>query len=162
MKNSRTRLPHAERGAVLVIALIMLAVMTLFVISMLKTSVIELKIGGASQIAALNLSNAEFAINNFIAMNTGLFAPNFASKTEALGGPRDVSLSYVDTVGNQAKIKPLQLDCAPWFAIGTQYGPNSLQAVQFDVAATATGSLGYGCTTVVHQGLQTLAPPNSC
>ena len=46
MKRHRIGSPHRTRGAVLVVSLIMLAVLTLFVISMLKTSVIELKIGG--------------------------------------------------------------------------------------------------------------------
>ena len=40
----------------------MLVVMTLFVISMLKTSIVELKIGGSSQVAALNFSNAGIAM----------------------------------------------------------------------------------------------------
>ena len=48
-----------QRGAVLVVSLIMLAVLTLFVISMLKTAVVELKIGGVSQTTALNVSAAD-------------------------------------------------------------------------------------------------------
>ena len=43
-----------QRGAVLIVGLVMLAVMTLLVVSMIKTSVVELKIGGASQIAQQN------------------------------------------------------------------------------------------------------------
>ena len=75
MKNFRTPRSHRQRGAVLVVSLIMLAVMTMFVISMLKTAVIELKIGGSSQVAAQNLANADIAIENFMALNSGRFAP---------------------------------------------------------------------------------------
>src|SRR5689334_10714150 len=62
-----------QGGAVLIVSLIMLAVLTLFVISMIKTSIIELKIGGASQTAALNLAAADAAVENFLALNGGRF-----------------------------------------------------------------------------------------
>jgi hypothetical protein len=60
---------NTQRGAVLVVSLIMLAVMTLLVITMIKTAVLDLKIGGASQQAALNLANAEVAINTYLVGN---------------------------------------------------------------------------------------------
>lgn len=153
--------PRNERGAVLIIALIMLAVMTLFVISMLKTSVLELKIGGVSHVVLLNLANAEAAIDNFIATNNGLFAPNFLTLAQGAGGPITASYSYTGYAGS-VSLQTIQLGCGAWAATGTQMGGSSLQAVQFDVAATATGQLGYGGTVVVHQGLQTLAAPGSC
>ena len=149
--------PRNERGAVLVISLIMLAVMTLFVISMLKTSIIELKIGGASQVAALNFSNAEFAINNFIAANQGRFAPGFLTLPPGSGG---VINTPPTVYGGTVAVTPTQLACGAWNAFGNMMGGSSLQAVQFDARALATGTLG-GATTV-HQGVQGLAPPGSC
>jgi hypothetical protein len=146
-----------ERGAVLVVSLIMLAVMTLLVVSMLKTAVIELKIGGVSQIAALNLANAEIAINNFIAANNGRFAPNFLTLAPGSGGP--INTPPVVNGGTVA-VAATQLACGPWATFNTQMGGTSLQAVQFDIRATATGTLGG--TTVLHQGVQSLAPPGSC
>ncbi|HUI26142.1 MAG TPA: PilX N-terminal domain-containing pilus assembly protein, partial [Candidatus Kryptonia bacterium] len=65
MRQLNSRHPRTQRGAVLIVSLVMLAVMTLFVISMLKTSVIELKIGGSSQVASINVANADSAIDNF-------------------------------------------------------------------------------------------------
>ena len=157
MKHSRTRHPRAQRGAVLIIALIMLAVMTLFVISMLKTSVIELKIGGASQVASINLSNAEIAINRFIQLNNAVWAPYFLTNGKAAANANNYS-GY----GGDVIIVPTQLYCGSWTDIGTQIGATSLQAAQFDLQATATGALGFGGRTVVHQGVQTLAGAGSC
>jgi Tfp pilus assembly protein PilX len=54
---------------VLVVALIMLAVMSLLVITMIKTVVVDLEIGGASQQAAVNLANADVALNTYIGQN---------------------------------------------------------------------------------------------
>jgi len=155
-----------QRGAVLVVGLIMLVVITLFVISMIKTSSIELKIGGASQIAALNFSNAELAINNFISLNNGQFAPGFLSiPTGNPGAPVACSLAncggnlpLVD--GGSVTVTPTQLACGNWIAYGQQMGALNLQAVQFDISANATGTLG-GSTTV-HSGVQSLAAPGSC
>ena len=93
MKYSRIPRFHRQRGAVLVVSLIMLAVMTMFVISMLKTAVIELKIGGSSQVAALNLTNADTAIDNFMAVNSGRFAPNFLSSAVPTAAPDPTSFS---------------------------------------------------------------------
>ena len=59
MNTAKLHSPPHQRGAVLVVSLIMLAVLTLFVISMLKTAVVELKIGGVSQTTALNVSAAD-------------------------------------------------------------------------------------------------------
>jgi len=154
--------PRNERGAVLIVALIMLAVMTLFVISMLKTSVLELKIGGISHVALLNLANAEASIDNFISVNAGRFAPGFLGQpVGSAQAPVTASYTYAGYAGS-VTLQAVQLGCGAWAATGTQMGGSSLQAVQFDVAATATGQAGYGGTVTVHQGLQTLAAPGSC
>ena len=158
-----------ERGAVLIVSLIMLAVMTLLVISMLKTTVIELKIGGVSQVAALNLANAEMAVNKFIADNNGRFAPGFLTLT-ALGtdcnnttvgpGPCNDPPGHGNVNGGTVAVAATQLSCGAWASFNTQMGGTSLQAVQFDIRATATGTLGG--TTITHQGVQSLSPPGSC
>ncbi len=136
-----------QRGAVLVVSLIMLAVMTLFVISMLKTSIIELKIGGSSQVAAINFSNAELAVNNFISLNQGRFAPGFITL------PAGMINTAAAVQGGSVAVTPTQLACGPWIVFGTQIG--GIQAAQFDLRATAVGTLG-GSTTI-HQGVQALA-----
>ena len=166
MKQPPIRTLPRERGAVLVVSLIMLAVMTLFVISMLKTSIIELKIGGASQVAALNFGNAESALNKTVDDNNGRFAPGFATLTMLGTGCNRVTVGAGPCVdppsfdGGTVAVTLVQLACGPWAQLGVQMGATNLQAVQFDVRAAATSTLGG--STVLHQGVQTLAPPNSC
>ena len=159
--------PRGQRGAVLVVSLIMLAVLTLFVISMIKTSIIELKIGGASQTAALNMSAADSAIENFLSLNSGRFAPNWLTLVGA-AGPVAGSLNYTaaqgaySALGSSVVIVATQLSCGAAKQIGAQIGPQGQQAVQFDIAATASGAVGVGGQTVVHQGVQALAPSGAC
>ena len=167
MSHPLTGLPRRERGAVLVVSLIMLAVLTLFVISMIKTSVIELKIGGSSQIAAINLAAADAAIDNFLALNGGRFAPGWLAAAGA-SGPVAGSFNYTaansayGALGSSVIVTAVQLSCGAWSQIGTMFGAMSLQAVQFDLASTATGGLGTAGTAVVHQGVQAAAPSGAC
>jgi Tfp pilus assembly protein PilX len=155
-----------QRGAVLIVSLIMLAVMSLFVISMLKTSILELKIGGASHVAQLNFANAEFAINKWINDNNGRLAPNFLGIAPLAAG---CNVSTVGSgqctdpptvFGGTVAITPTQIHCGPWAQFGNMMGSMQLSAVQFDLRATGTGTLGG--TTIIHQGVQSLAPPSSC
>jgi hypothetical protein len=163
----RSSSPAGQSGAVLIVSLIMLAVLTLFVISMIKTSIIELKIGGASQTAAVNLSAADSSIDNFLALNSGRFAPSWLSALGA-AGPVGGSLAYTTAysaygaLGTSVVLLANQISCGAPKRIGEQIGPESMQAVQFDIAATATGALGIGGVAVVHQGVQSLAPSGSC
>ncbi len=167
MNHSHTGLPRRERGAVLVVSLIMLAVLTLFVISMIKTSVIELKIGGSSQIAAINLAAADASVDNFLALNGGRFAPGWLT-AGGVAGPVAGSFNYTaansayGNLGSSVVLVAVQLSCGAWSQIGTMFGAMSLQAVQFDLTSTATGGLGTAGSAVVHQGVQAAAPGGSC
>ena len=166
MINQMSGAPFRQRGAVLVVSLIMLAVLTLFVISMIKTSIVELKIGGVSQTAASNLSAADSAIDNFLALNSGRFAPDWLPKAAGAGGPVAGSFAYSTAVtaysalGASVQLAGVQLSCGAPKRVGEQIGPNSLKAVQFDIWATAIG--GTGGRVVTHQGVQSLAPSGSC
>lgn len=165
---------HRQRGAVLVVGLVMLAVMTLLVVSMIKTSVVELKIGGASQVAQQNLTNAELMINRFVDLNNGRFASNFLALPEASGGPRTtpiatasysattalLSVQNANVYGGQANLIVRQNQCTDCKQQGTQLGTGTIQCVYFDVSSTAVGVLG-GSTTI-HQGVRTLVPSGSC
>lgn len=168
-------LQSRQRGAVLIVGLVMLAVMTLLVVSMIKTSVLELKIGGASQIAQQNLTNAERLISNFIDVNNGRFAADYLALSTATGGPvapatgtgsynsanftYNVSFSSVNFLhgAGTANMQVRQLQCSGMRIIGSA---PTLQFVFFDVGSTATGDLG-GSTTV-HQGIRSTVPAGSC
>lgn len=168
MNSLRTGLPRRERGAVLVVSLIMLVVLTLFVISMIKTSVIELKIGGSSQTAAINLAAAEAAVDRFLAMNSGKFAPGWLTNPVPAQAPDPASRNYTagssayGALGSTVVVVVNQISCGAFSQIGTMFGAMTLQAVQFDVAATAKGGLGTGGASVVHQGVEAAAPSGAC
>ena len=63
-----------QRGAVLVIGLVMLTVMTLLVVSMMKTSIIDLKIGGVTQDNLVNVNNADVILNTYYNEYSGKFS----------------------------------------------------------------------------------------
>lgn len=171
LKLARTK-AH-QRGAVLIVGLVMLAVMTLLVVSMIKTSVVELKIGGASQITQQNLSNAERLISTFIDVNNGRFAVDYLALATSAGGPVApasgtatwnatsglYSVAAVSLHGGNAALQVRQLQCTDLRVVGTQVG-GVVQYVFFDVRSTATGDLG-GSTTV-HQGIRSTVPAGSC
>lgn len=145
-----------ETGAVLVVSLIMLVIMTLFVVSMLKTSLLELKIGGASQVALLNFSNAQTSINDYIQSNNGRFAPGFLTKSEASGGQSGGTGDKDYAVeGGTVVVHAEQTLCGPVNQDGTSADTN-LKQTTFDVMATGSNVLGG--QTVIHQGVQTLSP----
>jgi Tfp pilus assembly protein PilX len=167
MNANSPRQVSRQSGAVLVVSLIMLAVLTLFVISMLKTSIIELRIGGSSQTAAINLTAAESGVDNFLTLNSGRFAPGFLTAV----GPAGLvagSLTYTAPInaygaaGTSVTLVANQIGCGSPRQVGEQIGTANFQAVQFDIASTATGALGIGGVAVVHQGVQSLAPSGSC
>ena len=151
-----------ERGAVLVVSLIMLAVMTLLVITMIRTAVLDLKIGGASQQAALNLANAEVAINRYLAGSPRFFlgcllvpAPNGCS-----GG-----LGTVDLTGSRVVVTASQIGCVPGGARGGGGQIGGPPTVLFDARAGSTGMFGtvtgFGATAI-HQGISSPAPVGTC
>jgi hypothetical protein len=172
---NRGRVRASERGAVLIVGLVMLAVMTLLVVSMIKTSVVELKIGGATQIAQQNMTNAERMINTFIDVNNGRFAANYLPlfgspsgpvlpPTGVLGSPPYdattgvYTVSPIDVHHGRANLQVREIHCAPDDVIGRSRG--ALFAVHFDIRSTATGLLGGSSS--VHQGIKSTVPSGSC
>jgi Tfp pilus assembly protein PilX len=166
---------RAQRGAVLVVGLVMLTVMTLLVVSMIRTSVVELKIGGASQIAQQNLTNAELMINSFLNANNSRFAAHYLALPGATGGPAapalpGVTMTYdagstlyrstapATLLYGQANIEVRQIQCTGQREPGMQAG--SIQYAFFNVRATATGTLGGSAT--VNQGVRTVVPSGAC
>jgi hypothetical protein len=177
VRNVRSN-PTRQCGAVLVVGLVMLVVMTLLVLSMIKTSVVELKIGGANQIAQQNMTNAELMINSFIDANNGRFASNYLPLPAGAGGPQAPlaapagSILYSGTTGTfrtnaatpmsvhhgQAWLEVRQIQCTGTRQIGI--GAGTIQHVFFDVRSTVAGTLGGSAT--VHQGIRSVVPAGSC
>lgn len=143
MKIPSIKSTRGQRGAVLVVALIMLVVSTLLVISMTKTSMLELKIGGADQVYANNFTNAEAAISKFIADNNGRFASGFINLATSSGGV--VIDPPTGLVGGTVTLDATQVSCAP---------SGNTNVLLFDVKAIARGTLP-GSVLIMHQGLLT-------
>ena len=148
---------RSERCAALVVSLILMAVMTILVISTMRTSILQLRISGSTETLSVNLANAEVSIADFIDANIGRFAPGFLALPAATGGAL-----FPTTVLNDSTVNLVvtQVGCGPANTFTSQMGPNALQAAQFDVAATAT--VNRGGRSTVHQGAEALAPPGSC
>ncbi|MCA3072267.1 MAG: hypothetical protein ING90_00195 [Rhodocyclaceae bacterium] len=142
-----------QRGAVLVVGLIMLAVMTLLVISMLRTSIQELRIGGANQVAQETLANAELAVSHFLNVNNGRFAPGFLALVAPAPGAPDYSLPPID--GGAVTLTATQIQCASGTIPGNQYAnvgrQNALFVSTFNIRGISSSLLGG--TASVNQGV---------
>lgn len=155
-----------QAGAVLVVGLIMLAVMTLLVISMLKTSVIELKIGGANQEAALNFANVELKMREFLKLNQDQdkLRPGLSTGANALVPAvipdLNVRKSHIDALTvTEVACAPAKIEGWSYASIGNR-GAGGLDAVYFEVTATATSDLGASITG--RQGIRRVAGYGMC
>lgn len=161
----------SQAGVVLITSLIMLVVLTLLAVSMLRTSIIELKIGGASQIAAQNQSNAEAAIWAFLnTVNTQgddlvfVHSNNAGYLCDALG---ILSLNFctnpLNSASKQVTLAATEIACTDFAGVGSgnMLGNNTLQAVYFDIQADAQDAVFSG-RTIVHQGVRAMLPPGGC
>jgi Tfp pilus assembly protein PilX len=147
---------YRQRGAVLIVGLVMLTVMTLLVVSMLKTSIIDLKIGGMSQDAMANASNADIGLTNYFNINNNAFQPNCAATAGtgcAVYTPPAVTGGAVLVTANQVYCKD-----KPGFT-GNQVG-SAFQAIVVDAISQATSSVGNA--TRLHAGIEQDLPPGAC
>jgi Tfp pilus assembly protein PilX len=150
--------PLRQRGAVLVIGLVMLTVTTMLVVSMLKTSILDLKIGGVTQDAMINLNNADVMLNTYFSQNTGTFsnrclvqAPLCNAYTAPVG---------LTTAPQSAVLQTTQIYCGdkPGFT-GNQVGI-TFQTAIFDASIFITSTLQNQAR--VHIGIAQDLPPGSC
>ena len=172
--NTVTVAARAQRGVVLIVALVALVVMTLLVIGMLRTSVVELKLGGVSHQAELNFSNAESMISSYINENNGRFSTDCLMTADAALScftTSDGTITISGTAPNRSMTKTMeggtvtlsvrQVACADDAGVGSgnQIG-GGLQALFLDIQATSTGAASGRST--IHQGIKTPLPPGSC
>jgi hypothetical protein len=151
-----------ESGVVLMTALIMLVIMTLLVLSMLRTSVIELKIGGVAQTSAQTLANAEAAIWAF--MNDANNRDRFTHQAVL-----DLDLSN-DFDFNSAQFKHLasvnlsarEVACVEDASTGRGHTlGRTWELVHFDVQADS-GDPDLPGRAIVHQGIRSTVPAGTC
>lgn len=174
-----TTLPtrHKQRGATLLIALVMLVVLTLFALAAINSTNINTRIAGNTQFKKEAESAAQQAIEQIISTD---FTTNPLATDVNIDINNDGTTDYVVKVAKPACIttKPiplLELDVAVvddqacfksaketttgLIGSGTSGTGNSLCSnTQWDVQATvtdsgSTGSTGSGAQAVLHQGI---------
>ena len=168
--NCRSCGPRRQRGAALAVSLILLVLLTLIVVSVIKSSNVNSKVAGNMQVQKESEAAAQQAIETVISTD---FYDAPASSVVAVDINRDAATDYsvaVDTPKCQA-IKPIKLSelyagnpkDVPCYASGTAQNSgiqgaggngNSLCANQvWDVSATTTDAHGSAATVTTHQGV---------
>jgi hypothetical protein len=149
--------PARQQGAVLIVGLVMLTVMTMLVVSMMKTSIIDLKIGGVGQDALVNFNNAEIGINTFYNNNSGKFSNNCLTLS---GGLACNNYTLPTITGGTVALIATQIYCGDPGGFGGMEVGKGLPVVVFDIRATATSTLGN--MTRVHMGISQGLPAGAC
>lgn len=127
-----------QQGVVLVISLIFLAVMTLLVLSMVRTGLLELKIGGVSQEAEAAFATAEVSVSQYLNDNSGRFAPDCLNIDPADPDPTRARQSCRHTTGAGMVTTLTSTNHA------TITGTIDARQVQLDVTLPATSSPASG------------------
>lgn len=166
---------RAQRGAALVVSLIMLVVITLFALAVINMSTVGLRVASNEQIKTQSIAGAQQAIEQVVSTN---FPANPQPLTVAVDingdGAADYNVAVAKPVCNNAvPIKLVELDIAQASdvacfasaaasgsgAVGSAGSGNSVCSnTQWDVAATATDALSSGATVTVHQGVGQRVP----
>lgn len=129
-----------QRGAALIVSLILLVILTLLGVSMVKTNLLQFKIGGSRVWSAESLSEGENAVSQFINTNDGNFAPGFVPVLPVVDHVTFTATPELACVNN---------------AIGFSLGSN-MSTVYHDITATATHPLGG--EAVIHAGVSAIFP----
>lgn len=142
----------AQRGTTLVIALILLVIVTLFGISAISSSVVNLRIARNVQLSAEAQSAAQQVIDAKISNPSTFSAPASAAGTstvDATGAAVTYSVAF-DTPTCYS-LRPIP---GYSYSIAAQAPKNLAWRLQ----ATATANDGSGAKIQVRQGMQTAAP----
>lgn len=140
-----------QKGAVLITSLIMLLILTLLAISMLRSSVFNLKIGGANQVAIQDLALADQALGSSINLIGNGWADGMPSTED--------STTYSSTTVT-VDLKPIRqlTKCTKFEGPGTgnsYNNPAAPSAVAFGAQANVTDNV-FGGGTIAGQGVRVL------
>lgn len=174
-------LEHKQRGSTLLVALVMLVVLTLLVISAIRSSTTNLRIAGNMQTQSENTAAAQQAIEQVI---SGNFTSNPASSVVVVavdinnsGTPEYTATVAQPVCTGSMPLKNSNLNMAnpndvPCFSssVASNTGIVSTSGVpattgqswclsqQWDVQAQATSIAGNGANVTVHQGVSLRVP----
>jgi Tfp pilus assembly protein PilX len=141
-----------QRGSTLLVSLIMLVVLTLFVVTSINTSNINLKIVGSEQAHKAMEYAAQQAIEQVISTSSNFTTP-MASTTVAVNAGTvnagSVSITKPECMGTSVSTGySLQFNLAP-------------EDTNWDIRATVTDA-NSGATAEISQGLKIRLPSGSC
>lgn len=138
-----------QRGAALVIGLILLLVLTLLAVSGMSTSTLELQMTGNQQFSQNAFQAAETGIDRALGSgNYTTVAPTVVGNT-SLSGSTDV-FNSTTTFNSDNGVTPVP---AGGFSLGVSTG---FQAYHFDI--TSTGAAGRGATSTNTQSFYIVGP----
>jgi Tfp pilus assembly protein PilX len=166
---------RTQRGASLVVSLIMLVMITLLALSVINMSTVNLRVASNEQIRTQQVASAQQAIEQVASTN---FPANPQPVTVAVDingdGTADYDVAVAKPVcNNSVPIKLVELDIAQSSdvacfqsaassgsgAVGSAGSGNSVCSnTQWDLSATATDAVNSGATVTLHQGVGQRVP----
>jgi hypothetical protein len=156
---------HGQRGATLLVGLIMLALLTLHALAAFTTSTVQLRIVGNMQDRQDAQAAASLAIGRVLSSSTFIIKPN-----DVAAAPLDIDISGNNASAYRVTVTPACTAVTPLPArdldpalpddfqcvVGTAFGGASLCATSHwnlqAVVVTATGAAATGVTTEINQG----------
>lgn len=154
-----------QQGVILVFSLVLLIILTFLAITLVRMGIIELKIGGASQVSAQNLSNAETSIYTLLttSTNTGKFYHGNTSNLDTdLSNNYNLSSAQYRHLNN-VTLTVEEVACTDYSGIntGNEIGAQSPQAAYFNIRSIAQDTVFSG-QSVVNQGVVSIQPAGTC
>lgn len=137
---------NGQRGATLLVGLVMLVVLTLLVVSAMRSSTVNLRIAGNMQAKAEAAAAAQQAVEQVISSSTIFYAP--ASQTIA------VDINHDGTADYTVKIDPpscLKMTAAAGYS--ALFAASAPQDSNWDIKATVTDNRT-GAQVILHQGIK--------
>ncbi len=135
-----------QRGAALLVGLVLLLVMTILGVSAMSTATLELAMAGNAQAQEEAFQAAETGID--LAISQGVFSTT---------GPMTIPETPVGSGSAEVVTRFVQATSVPGSAFSMGVGMSgSVQAFHFDIVATGRGPRG--ATSTHHQGFYVLGP----
>jgi Tfp pilus assembly protein PilX len=167
-----------QDGAVLVVSLIMLVLVTLFALASINMSTVNLRMTTNSQIKAESIAAAQSAIEVVISTD---FPANPQAKSIDVAIPNNTTTTYPVAVAkpeckNAQTLKMVELDVAqaddvacfvsaaaanPGIVGASSGGDSVCASRQWEIAATISDGAGLGAAVTVHQGIGQRVPVGS-
>lgn len=165
----------SQRGASLVVSLIMLVMITLLALSVINMSTVNLRVASNEQVRTQQIASAQQAIEQVASTNFPANPQPVTVPVDINGdGTADYNVAVAKPVcNNSVPIKLVELDVGQSSdvacfasaassgsgAIGSAGSGNSVCAnTQWDLSATATDAVSSGATVTVHQGVGQRVP----